>query len=343
MKDALAILAWALLGLVFSAALVGAMLGDELRYVTFAAPLWLSIAALPVLVVLGRGLWGARRPAMPFTRTALLAREARSVVVFLAELPDGFRLAAAILLGVALAQPQSNRTTDKIAHEGIDIAIALDLSESMKSGDLPPNRLEAAKQVIDDFVSRRPHDRIALVVFGSEATTVAPLTHDHDVLRALVQRMRLRVIDGSSTAIGAGLGLALNRLEESEATTRIIVLLTDGLHNADGVDPDTVAREAKERGVVIYTVLMGQQGGAEQGVDPRQLQRIADTTGGVAYRALDVTELQGSFQSLLDRLEKSEVASQSIRAELFHLLLWPVLALLLLDVLLRNTRLRRFP
>jgi Ca-activated chloride channel family protein len=343
MRDALAIVAWALVGLAFAAAFVGAQLGDELRFVTFAAPAWLAFAALPVLAVLGRGLWGGRSPAMPFTRTTLLAREARSFIVHLAELPDGLRLAAAIVLGVALAQPQSNRTTDKIAHEGIDIAIALDLSESMKSGDLPPNRLEAAKQVIDDFVARRPHDRIALVVFGSEATTVAPLTHDHDVLRALVQRMRLRVIEGSSTAIGAGLGLALNRLEESEAATRIVVLLTDGLHNADGVDPDTVAREAKERGIVIYTVLMGQQGGAVQGVDPRQLERIAATTGGAAYRALDVTELQGSFQALLDRLEKSEIASQSVRAELFHFLLWPALLLLLLDVLLRSTRLRRFP
>ncbi|MGB1699313.1 MAG: VWA domain-containing protein, partial [Nannocystaceae bacterium] len=244
-----------------------------------------------------------------------------------------------------LARPQSARLLDSVEHEGIDIAMVLDMSESMEIQDLAPNRLEAAKLVLDDFIQRRSKDRIALVAFGASASTVSPLTLDHDVLRALVRRMKLRVLDGTRTAIGAGLGVALNRLEESEAESRVIVLLTDGVHNAGGVDPDTVAQEAAKRDVRIYTVLVGQHeaGSGAGGVDPAQLERIAGVTGGYAYTAEDRDALTNSFQDLLDKLERSAIESSSVRSELFQWLLFPVLLLLLLDLVLRNTRLRRFP
>lgn len=262
----------------------------------------------------------------------------------LAHLPDGFRLAAGLLLAVALARPQSTRGSDRIRHEGIDIAIVLDLSESMENRDIPPNRLAAAQAVIDDFIRRRPRDRIGLVVFGSTASTVAPLTMDHGVLRALVRRLRLGVIDGTRTAIGAGLGIALNRLDESEADTKVVVLLTDGVHNADGLDPDAAAQEAADRGVKVYTVLMGQHAlGMEGSVDPSRLERIASVTGGYAYTAADSEALRTSFQDLLDKLEKSTIEGEQVRPELFFLFLWPALVLLLLDIVLRSTRLRRFP
>ena len=197
--------------------------------------------------------------------------------------------------------------------------------------------------MIDDFIARRPHDRVALVAFGSQASTISPLTMDHGVLRNLITQLRLGVMKGTETAIGAGLGVALNRLEESDAKSKVIVLVTDGVHNAPGVDPDSVAQKAAERGVIIYTVLMGRHGSGAGTIDAGQLERLAAVTEGRAYTAEDVQALQTSFQDLLDLLEKSQIEGEQIRAELFAWLLWPALLLLLLDIGLRNTRLRRFP
>jgi Ca-activated chloride channel family protein len=280
---------------------------------------------------------------MRFSRASSLRRAGRGWAVHFVDLPDGARLAAALLLVATLARPQSTRGADRIEHEGIDIVIALDLSESMETPDLPPSRLVAAQVVIDAFITRRPRDRIGLVAFGSTASTVSPLTIDHGVLRAMVKRLTLRTMDGSTTAIGAGLGMALNRLTESEASSRIIVLLTDGVHNAEGLDPDTIAKEAAARGVQIYTVLMGQHGRNDGNVDPARLERVAASTGGFAYTASDENALGGSFQDLLDKLERSEISGQSVLPELYAWLLWPALALLVLDMVLRSTRLRRFP
>ncbi|HET6584026.1 MAG TPA: VWA domain-containing protein, partial [Nannocystaceae bacterium] len=251
-------------------------------------------------------------------------------------------LAAALLVVAALARPQSTRGAHYVEREGIDIVIALDLSESMEAADLSPNRLGAAQIVIDGFIARRPSDRIGLVVFGSTASSVSPLTTDHGVLRSMVRRLRLGTMDGSTTAIGAGLGMALNRLYESEAETKIIVLLTDGVQNADGLDPETIAAEANDRGVTIYTVLVGQHGG-DGSIDPARLERVAASTGGVAYTATDGDALFGSFQGVLDELEKSTIQGEPVLPELYAWLLWPALALLGLELVLRNTRLRRFP
>ncbi len=322
---------------------LAALLGDGLRHVILAQPLWLLLLALPLLTM-GLHAWLSPEPAtMRFTRKRSFERIPGGVAVYLAELPDGLRLGAILLLVCACARPQSTRMSERIEHEGIDIAIALDLSESMNIDDLRPDRLTAAKLVIDDFVARRPNDRVALVAFGSQASTISPLTMDHGVLRNLLAQLRLGVMKGTETAIGAGLGVALNRLEESDAKSKVIVLLTDGVHNATGVDPDSVAQEAHERGVIIYTVLMGRHGAGVGSIDPGQLERLASATGGYAYTAEDVAALQTSFQDLLDKLDKSEIEGEQIHAELFAWLLWPALLLLGLDIGLRNTRLRRFP
>jgi Ca-activated chloride channel homolog len=344
MKTMLAVLGWAGLALVGVVAVLGTMLGTDVRHVVFAQPLWLLAALVPI-AALGWRQWRTPGPAtLRFSRATSLRRMGPGVLARLVHLPDGFRLAAGIALAVALARPQSTRGSDVIKHEGIDIVVVLDLSESMDAPDMVPNRLHAAQVVIDDFITRRPRDRIGLVVFGATASTVSPLTVDHGVLRALVRRLRLGVIDGSMTAIGAGLGVALNRLKESEAESQVIVLLTDGVHNADGLDPDSAANEAANRGIKIYTVLMGDhRRGGDMSIDPARLERIASVTGGYAYTAEDQEALSGSFQDLLDKLERSTVESQKVRPELFGLLLWPALALLLLDIGLRTTRLRRFP
>jgi Ca-activated chloride channel homolog len=326
-----------------SLAVIAARLGEGVRHVIFAQPLWLLLLILPLAAMAVRAWLGPKPATMHFTRKRSLDRIGGGFATHLADLPDGLRLAAVFVLIIACARPQSTRMSERIEHEGIDIAIAFDLSESMKNDDLRPDRLTAAKLVIDDFVARRRDDRVALVVFGSHASTIAPLTMDHGVLRNLIAQLRLGVIDGSQTAIGAGLGVALNRLEESTATSKIIVLLTDGVHNADGIDPDSVAQKAAERGVIIYTVLMGRHSSGAASTDPGQLERLASATGGYAYLAEDVGELQTSFQDLLNKLERSEIEGEQIRAELFGWLLWPVLLLLGLDIGLRNTRLRRFP
>ena len=326
-----------------SLGLIAARLGEGVRHVIFGQPLWLLLLLAPLAAMALRAWLGPKPATMHFTRKRTLDRIGGGFATYLADLPDGLRLGAVLVLIVACARPQSTRLSERIEHEGIDIAIALDLSESMKNDDLRPDRLTAAKLVIDDFVARRHDDRVSLVVFGSNASTIAPLTMDHGVLRNLIAQLRLGVIDGSQTAIGAGLGVALNRLEDSVAASKIIVLLTDGVHNADGIDPDSVAQKAAERGVIIYTVLMGRQASGAASIDPGQLERLASATGGYAYLAEDVGELQTSFQDLLNKLERSEIEGEQIRAELFGWLLWPVLLLLLLDIGLRNTRLRRFP
>lgn len=317
--------------------------GSGLRHVLWARPWWLLAALLPLLAVVLRALLAPRAPTLRYSRTRSLQRLSGSWAARLVHLPDGLRLAAALLLVVALARPQSTRGHDRIQHEGIDIVIVLDLSDSMETPDMVPNRLGAAQAVIDDFIRRRPRDRIGLVVFGSTASTVAPLTMDHGVLRTLMRRLRLGVMEGNTTAIGAGLGMALNRLDESDADTKVIVLLTDGVHNADGLDPDTAASEASARGVSVYTVLIGRHGLDQGSIDPGRLERIASITGGFAYTAADRETLRGSFQDLLDKLERSSIEGEPVRPELFQLLLWPALLLLLLDVGLRTTRLRRFP
>jgi Ca-activated chloride channel family protein len=198
--------------------------------------------------------------------------------------------------------------------------------------------------VVDDFIARRPRDRVALVAFGSAVSTLAPLTMDHGVLRTLVSRLKIGMVDGSHTAIGDGLGVALNRLDESEAESQVVVLLTDGLNNWGQNDPDTVASEAAARNVKVFTVLMGRDlQGQDGNVDAGQLERIASVTGGYAYTAVDQQALVGSFQDLLDKLERSEIEGNVVRPERFEWFLWPALLLLLLDVGLRTTRLRRFP
>ena len=344
MKTAVSVVGYAVLALAVVAATLGGVVGAELRYLVFSQPLWFAGLPLPILAVVLRQVWMPRPATMKFSRARSLGRLRGGFMARLAHLPDGLRLAAALLVVVCLARPQSTRGLDRIKHEGIDIVLVLDLSESMEAPDIPPTRLAAAKVVVDDFIARRPRDRIALVAFGSAVSTLAPLTMDHGVLRQLVSRLRIGMIDGQHTAIGDGLGVALNRLAESEADSQVVVLLTYGLNNWGSNDPDTVASEAAERSVKVYTVLMGRDlKGRGDSIDAGQLERIASVTGGFAYTAVDQEQLMGSFQDVLDKLDRSEIEGSVVRPERFEWFLWPAFLLLLLDVGLRTTRLRRFP
>lgn len=261
---------------------------------------------------------------------------------------------------IALARPRLDLKEESVKAEGIDIVLSIDLSTSMGATDFPPNRLEAAKAVAISFVENRQYDRIGLVVYAAEAYTKAPLTVDHDLIVQHLKGLEMgELLDG--TAIGTGLTTAVNRLKESTAKSRVIILLTDGENNAGYQSPELAAELAKEFGIRVYTIGVGS--GEEtlmpsspigQGryryrptrgsVDDDLLQYIAQTTNGRYFRAKDKEELS-SIYGYIDELEKTEIETTVFRRyqeEFRRFLFWGVL-LLLLEVLLRYTLLRVVP
>jgi Ca-activated chloride channel family protein len=324
----------------------------------FAHPGALALIPISVALVLWAGLYRgpARRGVFAYSRTGELRAQKRGFVAHLAELPIVLRVAAVVLAGVALARPQSTRVADDLEIEGIDIVIALDVSGSMQETDLQPNRLDAAKMVIQDFVRRRPSDRIGLVVFGREAYTHVPLTLDHGTFLRMLAELRLGIIDGNGTAIGNGIGVALNRLRHSDARSKVIIVLTDGENNSGNIAPEQAARFAQTMKVKVYTILAGDndpeaaQGGSEPGmgrrhpVNPKLLEQIAGMTGGTPYLATDTNALAERFQKILEDLEKSRLHDRGVLyAELYRRFLFVAFALLVLETALRLTRLRRLP
>jgi Ca-activated chloride channel family protein len=274
-------------------------------------------------------------------------------------LPRALRLSAIALCALALARPQTTSPDKDVDVEGIDIVITLDLSNSMEENDVSPNRLDAAKQVIDDFIRRRHNDRIGLVVFGRDAYTQCPLTLDYSALRSMLAGIHLGVVDGRGTAIGNALGVALNRLRHSDALSKVIILLTDGDNNAGNLSPLQSARFAQSLGVKVFTVLVGQN---EDGpttdstgmplrmprrrypVNPKLLEQIAAMTGGSPYLATDRAALEQRFHQILEQLDKSKLQDRgTVYAEVFPRFLWPAFVLVLIEGLLSLTRFRKFP
>jgi Ca-activated chloride channel family protein len=279
----------------------------------------------------------------------------------LIHLPRGLRLVAIALVAVALARPQ-RLSNDPAEVEGIDIVLALDVSNSMAETDMVPDRIRAAKKVIKDFIGRRQSDRIGLVIFGKEAFTQCPLTLDTRALQNLLDQVRLGLIDGQGTAIGNALGTAINRLRKSTAKSRVIVLVTDGDDNASKIDPRKAAKFAQTFGIKVFTILIGRDvlageqpagtdrfgnlivGRPRYPVNPKLLEEIADQTGGMPYLATDSQALEKRFQAILEDLDRSKLRAQTPHyAELYPLLVVPALALVLLEIVLSLTRFRRFP
>ena len=324
--------------------------------------LW-GLLLVPVLLVWA---WLERRSraALRFSAATLLARQGRGVRTYmlpLLPLMRAFAVAAAIF---AIARPQSRdaRVRD-MSVEGIDIVVALDLSTSMEAGDFrPQNRLHVAKEVLSEFITNRVNDRIGLVVFAGAAYTQAPLTLDYGVLKEVLRQLRTRVLE-DGTAIGDALATALNRLRDSEAKSRVVVLITDGDNNAGKISPLDAASMAKSLHIPVYTILVGKGGKVPfpQGTDlfgntvwreteipinPELLQDIADSTGGEYYRATDPEGLKRGLQKVLDSLERSKLmeggASANYRED-YHPFLLVAFALAALELLLRSTFLRVFP
>lgn len=259
---------------------------------------------------------------------------------------------ALIALIVALARPQSALSWQDTTTEGIDIVIATDISGSMLAEDLKPNRLEAGKNIAIDFIKDRPSDRIGLVVFSGESFTQCPLTIDHDVLINLFQDITNGMIE-DGTAIGMGLATAVNRLKESEAKSKVIILLTDGSNTSGSIPPATAAEIAKQMNVRVYTVGVGTKGYAPYPVrtpfgvqyqqvpvtiDEATLSNIAKITGGQYFRATNNEKLKQIYQQI-DKLEKAKIAVTQYHKKTERFLPFALIALvlLLLDFLLRNT------
>ena len=266
-------------------------------------------------------------------------------------LPFVLRCLVFSLVVVVLARPQSVDSWQNTSTEGIDIVVALDISTSMLAEDLKPNRLEAAKSIASSFVADRHNDNIGLVLFAGESFTQCPLTTDHAVLMNLFGSIQCGMIE-DGTAIGLGLANAVSRVKDSQAKSKVIILLTDGTNNRGDIDPLTAAELAKTFGIRVYTIGVGKKGKApypfqtangvvyqnvEVNIDEEPLKQIASLTGGVYFRATDNATLAGIYQEI-DQLEKTkmQVREYSKRQEEFRPFALAAFLLLLIEILLRQ-------
>lgn len=352
--------------------------GDEVLSPSWQMP-WALAGLLVVPVVWWWGTFGqdARTPRLRIGTVAPLLTGPRGVRSALRDLPGVIRAVALGFLVVAMARPVSVLRDERSDEKGIDIVVVMDLSGSMRAvldadpRDLPGDpqlprgrrltRLDVAKVVVRDFISRRKTDRIGAVVFGKSAFVLSPPTLDYHLLSQLVAKMTLNVIDGSATAIGDALGTAVARMRKSDAHSKVVVLLTDGDSNAGLISPEYATHLAKTVGCKVYTIQIGSDDEVEveDGTDlfgqpryvrhrfpvnPELLRTIAKETGGETYIATDAKALADSMHSVLDQLEKTRFeASTSSFEDLFPLLLVPGAALIALDALLRVWLLRRLP
>lgn len=357
------------------------MSGDVLVWPEYGPWFWamivtLSLIALISAVVIWRGRAG-RTPGMRFPARRRVEGVHPGWKVRLVHLPLLLRFGAIALALVALTGPQLTEA-ETAEVEGIDIVVAFDFSGSMSMvdiadgdlaamlsrGEAPQDRFTIATDVLRQFIKGRQHDRISLVAFGKEAFLMFPLTLDYAVMLRILDQMALDDIDGSATAIGNALAMSLARLKDSEAKTRLIILLTDGEDNGSNVSPMEMAKEAGRQGIHVFPILVGTDDQSRQPtgrqdiftglpvykkvdspVNPALLERIADTTDGSFYRATDKKKLAEDFQDILDRFEKTRLVDLAAaeRTEIFHWALLPALALLFLEILLSQTVLRRFP
>ncbi|MCK4700306.1 MAG: VWA domain-containing protein [Bacteroidales bacterium] len=270
----------------------------------------------------------------------------------------GFRVLSVALLIIALARPQSFDKWEDISTEGIDIVMSLDISSSMLARDFKPDRLEASKELATEFISGRSDDRLGLVVFSGESFTQCPLTTDHAVVINMMRDIQTGIIE-DGTAIGMGLATAINRLKDSKAKSKVIILMTDGVNNMGEIAPVTAAEIAQSFNIRVYTIGVGSRGMApypvqtpygrqyrnmEVEIDEEVLKDIAEITNGKYFRATDNDQLKQIYQEI-DKLEKSKIDVKEFRKKSEEYLLFVIIAgvLLFIEVLVRNTLLKGLP
>ena len=318
---------------------------------------WLLLIFIPVIAWY---VWKDRSAYAPIQISTIQGFQGKrsSVKPYLRHLVFVFRLVTLGLIIIVLARPQSTNKWQDVTTEGIDIIIALDISSSMLAQDLRPNRLEASKDVAMEFIAGRPTDRMGLVVYSGESFTQCPLTTDHAVLVNLFKDIESGMIE-DGTAIGMGLANAVSRLKDSKAISKVIILLTDGVNNMGSIAPLTAAEIAKTFDVRVYTIGVGTQGMAPVPVqtpfgtqirqmpveiDEESLQQIATITDGKYFRATNNQKLIEIYQEI-DQMERSkiDVKEYSKREEEYLMFGLGAVLVLLLEILLRNTILRKIP
>ena len=324
----------------------------------FASPYFLFLMSLLPAIVWYR-YRRHRTPAMASSALFPAAGIPASTALRLHRLVPAIKYAVLCLLVVALARPQWGTERTEVLTKGINIVLALDLSESMAALDFKKkgrivNRLEAVKGVVQEFVSKRSGDRIGMVVFGTHAYTQLPLTRDYNTMVSILDRLEIGAA-GKSTAIGDAIGISLKRLADIESRSNIIILLTDGQSNAGELSPDTAGEIALQKGVKVYTIGVGTRGKApylvrdalfgeryvyqQVNIDEDTLRAIADKTGGLYFRAENLEGLQQIYDTI-DAMETTAVKVNIFAEynEIYPWLLIPALVMLLLYILLRNTR-----
>lgn len=277
---------------------------------------------------------------------------------YLLHAPFALRIIALVLIIIILARPQTTNSWQNSEIEGIDIMLAVDVSTSMLAEDLKPNRLEAAKDVAAEFINGRPNDNIGITLFAGESFTQCPLTVDHAVLLNMVKNVRCGLVE-DGTAIGMGIANAVSRLKDSKAKSKVIILLTDGTNNKGDISPLTGAEIAKSFGIRIYTIGVGTNGTAPYPypvagtvqyinmpveIDENTLTQIAGTTDGNYFRATSTSKLKEVYHEI-DKLEKTKlnVKEYSKRTEEYQWFAVMAFLCILLEVLLRNTVLKKIP
>lgn len=318
-----------------------------------------ALAIIPLLIV-----WYFRRQArntsdlrystlLPFATIRPTLRERMRHLPFL------LRLAAIALLIVALARPQTTSSGENIYTEGIDIVLLFDISGSMLAEDLRPNRIEAARQVMMDFIDGRTNDRIGLVIFAGESFTQCPMTLDYRVLKNQLRAVKQGIIE-DGTAIGMAIAQGVNRLKESTSKSKVIILLTDGVNNRGEIDPITATQIAQTFGIRMYTIGVGTSKGEAPypvqtpfgtryqnmpvDVDEKTLIKIAEMSGGQYFRATNNRSLKQIYDDI-DEMEKTRIEVRSYRSytELFYGWVWIGLIALALELTLANTYVRKLP
>ncbi len=319
--------------------------------------LYLLLLLIPLIVgyVLSRKKADA---SLQISDASVYAHAPKSYKNYLIHIPFILRMLALALLIMVLARPQTTNSWQNSEMEGIDIMLAIDVSTSMLAEDLKPNRLEAAKQVAAEFINGRPNDNIGITLFAGESFTQCPLTVDHTVLLNLIKDVQCGFIE-DGTAIGMGIANAVSRLKESKAKSKVVITLTDGTNNSGDISPLTAAEIAKSFDIRVYTIGVGtngmapypyQVGGTVQYVnlpveiDEKMLSEIASITQGNYFRATSNSKLEEVYQEI-DKLEKTKlnVRQFSKRDEKYEWFALAALLCVLLEILLRNSILKKIP
>lgn len=327
--------------------------------ITFANP-WCLLLLLIIPAIIAYYIYNRKRltAEIRFSSTKVFQEMPKSYKHYLRYLPLALHMLALAALIIAIARPQKSDSWSNQTTEGIDIVMSVDISSSMLAEDLKPNRLRAAKKVATEFISSRHNDNIGLVVFAGESFTQCPLTINHAELINLLNGIESGMIE-DGTAIGSGLATAVNRIKDSKAKSKVIILLTDGSNNRGQIAPSTAGEIAKSFGIRVYTIGVGTRGMApypfqtpygvqyqdvEVDIDEESLKNIAETTGGEYFRATDTKSLSSIYREI-DKLEKTkiEVKEFSKKEELYHWFVLVLVVCLIGEITLRNTVFKSIP